>query len=241
MRRIDLIKSILVVLLIPIVLNCSLQKKQRNKLESGEAIVKHLDSLFGVLSNTNSNTKDFQETIVSVNENIRQAIEHNITSPRIVSEINSYYSKGKHDFSFAQSADKGFTVFSWNTRKLDYPIKSIGFYVSENRTIPTSLFGKPLRYDQIEIIENRSGIHTYILGGLANPSNHPNQYQLSAYRVLKDGIEEAKVFPSGESAVMVRCSEKDSTTCLGNVPAKSLYKAIAQESLAYTNGEYVLN
>ncbi len=246
MRANNLIKTISVILLFPLLMKCSYQRnKENDKLDDGRVIVNHLDSLFGALSKINSNTKDFQESIVFINENIRQTIEHNITNTLILNEIQTYYNQKKHDFSFVQSADKRFAIFSWDTQKPDFPIKNIAFYVNKNKPVPTSLFGNPLRYDQIEVIENESGMPVYILGDFQNPWNPPHSYHLSAYLIQSEGIEEGKVFPNGESRVTVRCAMNDTTNCLkphnGKTRTKSLYMAISQKSLANNNGEYVFN
>lgn len=238
-------RSIAILLLLPILLNCTLQetKKQHERLDSGKALVDHLDGLFASLQNKKTTDSDFQESVVTINENIRQTIERNIKSPQLLKEIQTYFPTKKHDFSFILSDDEKFGVFSWATRKKEFPIKNIAFYVRADRFAPSSLYGDPSIYDQLDVIHDGSGVPTYILGGSKNTSTIAHQYQLSAYVIRKDGIEESYIFPNGESSIAIRCNEQNHEACLaienGKSLPKTMYAAIAQQPLTSEDGEYI--
>jgi len=240
-------KTVAVLLLLQILLNCTFQESNKNNqnkgFDSGKAIVDHLDHLFDTLSSKKNTDKDFQESVVTLNEAIRQTIEYNITSPQLLKEIQAYFPAKKHDFSFILSNDGNFGVFSWRTQKKEFLIKNMAFYVNGGSVFPTSLYGNPSVYEHIDFIQNDSGIPTYILGELKNASPAAHQYHLSAYVIRKDGIEEANVFPNGESSITIRCNEQNLETCLkiensGNLP-KTLYSAVVQQTLSYDDGEYI--
>lgn len=219
-------------MLFQVFLSCTLhnskKNNQNNDLTTGKALVDHLDGLIELLQSKKNTDKDFQEAVVNINENIRQSIEHNVTNPEFLKEIQTYFPRKKHNFSFLLSEDEKFGVFSWSTRKKEFPIKNIAFYESGNGFAPSSLYGNPMVYDQLDMIhDSSSGMSTYILGGLKDSTATKHQYHLSAYIIRKDGIEESHIFPNGKSSITVHCPENKPETCLA-VENKALYAAIAQ-------------
>ncbi len=243
-------KFFAMLLLFQVFLNCTLHEGQQNNqnedLSSGKALVDHLDDLFTSLENKNASDRDFQELVVAINENIRQSIEHNVTNPKFLKEIQTYFPRKKHNFLFLLSEDEKFGVFSWSTRKKEFPIKNIAFYESGNGFAPSSLYGNPMVYDQLDMIhDSSSGMSTYILGGLKDSTATAHQYYLSAYIIRQDGIEESPIFPGGESYITIRCAENNLETCLAIEKDKSLpktmYTAIAKQSLTSEDGEYIFD
>ncbi|MBO0323109.1 hypothetical protein J0X14_12445 [Muricauda sp. CAU 1633] len=225
-------KNIAILFLLQVFLSCSLHNNKKNNqnegLTNGKALVDHLDSLFDALQSKKATDTNFQEAVVNINENIRQSIEHNVTNPDFLKEIQTYFPRKKHDFSFLLSEDEKFGVISWSTRKKEFPIKNIAFYESGDGFAPTSLYGNPTLYDQLDMIhDGSSGMPIYILGGLKDTTATTHQYHLSAYIIRKDGIEESYIFPNGESSITVHCPENKPEACLA-IENKALYAAIAQ-------------
>lgn len=209
------------------------------ELCTGEAIVDHLDDLFETLNRAKISQKDFEENAISINEKIRQTLEHNITNPTILKEIQAYFSSKKHDFCFILSENGAIGVFSWNTQTTKFPIKNIAFYVKANQVTPTSLYTPPLLYDELVHLQE----HIYILGGLENRTETAGLYHLSAFVIDKNGIVEAKIFPNRESYIAIHCNDKRETTCFKlahrGLP-KTICTAIAEQTIDLdTDGAYV--
>jgi hypothetical protein len=242
-------KFFAMLLLFQVFLNCTLYEGQQNNqnedLTNGKALVDHLDGLIELLQSKKTTDKDFQEAVVNINENIRQSIEHNVTNPKFLKEIQTYFPLKKHGFSFILSDDEKLGVFSWKTGKKEFPIKNIAFYVKGDKVTPSSLYGNPSIYDQLDVVQHGAGGPTYILGGSKNASADAHQYYLSAYVIRQDGIEESHIFPGGESYITIRCAENNLETCLAIEKDKSLpktmYTAIAKQSLTSEDGEYIFD
>lgn len=169
----------------------------------GKEITQLLDSLFTKLEKAYSEANSNSERLVEINEKIRRAIER-IDSPKLLDDILSGYDTKKHDFSFILSPDTKVCVFSWYTHMENSGnrIKNIALYHSNDKMVPTSLYGTPVIYSEINQIETYDGETIYLLQG--NDSINQNKfYRLNAY-LLKNGyLEETPAFPNNESSIAI--------------------------------------
>ncbi|MEE1963586.1 hypothetical protein V1387_12890 [Allomuricauda taeanensis] len=172
------------------------------KFKNGKEIVSTLDSLFTELETASTHPDEFP--LIYINEQIRGVIE-GIGSPRIVAEIQTKYIAYEHDFSFLLSADRKIALFSWQTHleKTETRIKNIALYRSNDKMVPTSLYGIPFIYNGIHQIEMDNSDATYLLEGRDSLKNILS-YHLHAYLLKNDHIEEAPLFPDFQSSITAK-------------------------------------
>ncbi|MEC7264947.1 MAG: hypothetical protein VXW38_14505 [Bacteroidota bacterium] len=242
----------------PILFICSLvlfstsctRKSNIREFTNGKEIITSLDSLFTNLETISSRPSPNSEAIVEINEKIRRTIEH-ISSQKMLSEIETGYKAKKHPFSFTFSADKKIAVFSWATRleNSGNRIKNIALYQSNDKMVPTSLYGTPIIYNDIHQIETYDGTTLYLLQG-QDSLQQKMFYRVNAY-LLKNGyLEETPAFPNNETSIATNgfaSSSKMGPSCSIKIAVKGLKiqvqnpldSSLVQNSLTFDGTKYV--
>lgn len=176
--------------------------------DNGKQVIDSLDHLFKALSSMESGNPDSVESIISLNENIREVVEQ-ITAPKILEEAYDFYQSKNHDFVLILTSDKKMGVFSWENgiNGAKHRIKNIALYAKGSRLTPTSLYGDPVIYDKVYNIKNNRNIPIYILSGWRKSVENLNYYRLHAYSIKKNGVEEVNIFPNYGTFIESRQSE----------------------------------
>ena len=191
--------------------NCRNQRKHNNYPKHGQQVIDTLDSLFEQLAVLDSNSIDYSESTVSLNENIRKIVEQ-ISTPKLLAEAYQVYQTNRHNYTLAFSEDSTIGVFSWKTKSKNGPftsIKNVALFERENRLTPTSLYGESVIYQNIYPTITDRDRQVYIL-----ESNTDSVLRLDAYEITKNGMEQANIFKNELSQVIL--SKKDTIYRLDN-------------------------
>ncbi|NDV43002.1 hypothetical protein [Flagellimonas sediminis] len=228
------------------------RKGHIQEFANGTEINISLDSLFTKLESLSSMPNPNSEVLVEINEKIRRTIEH-IGSQKLLAEIDAGYKTKKHHFSFILSDDKKIAVFSWPTRleNSGNRIKNIALYHSNDKMVPTSLYGTPIIYNGIHQLKMYDGTTLYLLQG-QDSMQQKMLNRVNAY-LLKNGyLEETPAFPNNETSIVTNgysISSKMGPPCSIKIGIKGLKiqlqnvldSSLAQNSLTFDGKKYVFD
>ena len=192
--------------------NCRNQRKHNYYPKHGQQVIDTLDSLFEQLAVLDSNSIDYSESTVSLNENIRKIVEQ-ISTSKLLAEAYQVYQTNRHNYTLAFSEDSTIGVFSWKTKSKNGPftsIKNVALFERENRLTPTSLYGESVIYQNIYPTIADRDRQVYIL-----ESNTDSVLRLDAYEITKNGMEQANIFENKLSQVIL--SKKDTIYRFGQL------------------------
>nr|WP_297788601.1 hypothetical protein [uncultured Allomuricauda sp.] len=145
--------------------------KQLNQFDAKDTLAE-LDTLLTQLNSLESEDCNNLDEIVTLNEKIRGIVE-GIKSPKEFNELLSVFNGDKHKIGFLVSEDELLGVFSWQTKMdcLGHSIKNIALYISGDKLVASSLYGKPMIYEQIALEKLDSNKTIYLLSTKATKQN----------------------------------------------------------------------